>query len=397
MDGLRLGDVARPLTPVTPEDTLARAAELLRSAPFDMLPVVAGGSLLGVITERTLAEAAQAVFAGAAGVEQVRLAPLTGDLVTLVPALPAGATLEDAARAFERGPGSLPVVDQDGGYVGMVRRADLLSAVCQARRPPSIGGMATPLGVYLTTGTTSAGGRGSLGLMLTGAAMSLGFILASILLSLLVDGLQHVTGIPILAAMASTPMDWLHLNRYDIWRHLVPLLRLLFFGALLRFSPLAGFHAAEHQVVHAVEKQRPLTPESVAKMPRPHPRCGTRLFAVLVLWELFTEVLPVGDPRLQYVGAAIAILLWWRRLGHHLQQWVTTRPASRKQLQSAIRAAEELLARFEQAPPKRLTLARRLWFMGLPQVVAGGTAAMWIWLVVAQHWPWMARYDVLFR
>ena len=57
MDGLRIGDVARPLTPLTPDDTLARAAEILRSVPFELVPVAAGGRLVGVVRQQALAEA----------------------------------------------------------------------------------------------------------------------------------------------------------------------------------------------------------------------------------------------------------------------------------------------------------------------------------------------------
>ena len=45
-----------------------------------------------------------------------------------------------------------------------------------------------------------------------------------------------------------------------------------------------GFHGAEHKAIHALEAGAPLTPESVQKFPRLHPRCGTTfLFLVVVV------------------------------------------------------------------------------------------------------------------
>jgi uncharacterized protein YqhQ len=45
-----------------------------------------------------------------------------------------------------------------------------------------------------------------------------------------------------------------------------------------------GFHGAEHKAIHALEAGAPLTPESVQKFSRLHPRCGTTfLFLVVVV------------------------------------------------------------------------------------------------------------------
>jgi uncharacterized protein YqhQ len=45
-----------------------------------------------------------------------------------------------------------------------------------------------------------------------------------------------------------------------------------------------GYHGAEHKAIHALEAGAPLTPESVQRFPRLHPRCGTTfLFLVVVV------------------------------------------------------------------------------------------------------------------
>lgn len=377
MDGLRIREVARPLAPLTADDTLARAAETLRSVPFDRVPVVDGGRLRGVVTAETLTRAMYAALTGIASPDDLRLMPLEEPLVTPAVTLLADQPLEDAASALDEDTRSAPVVDADGRYIGMVAAADVAHALLHARRPPSIGGMATPLGVYLTTGTQSAGGRGSLGLVLTGVCLGLLFALTNLLTGALFHLVEFGTGIPIRATLTSTPLGWWHLNRYDIWPHLIWVAGMAIFAVLFRLSPLTGYHAAEHQVVHAIEQDRPLTPESVARMPRVHPRCGSRFFAIGLLAGLFLVALPVdtaaGDDPVSLAGlaAVAAVLLWWRRLGTHLQNYVTTRPASPRQLRSAIAAAEELLAKWQHGERRRPTLAQRLWHMGLPQVGFG--------------------------
>jgi CBS domain-containing protein len=72
---------------------------------------------------------------------------------------------------------ALPVVDASGSYRGMVSRADLVAALGQQVRPPVVGGMATPLGVWLTTGSLS-GGAPPLGLFLSGATLAFCFFVA---------------------------------------------------------------------------------------------------------------------------------------------------------------------------------------------------------------------------
>ena len=397
MDGLRIGDVARPLTPLTPEDTVGRAAERLRSVPYDKVPVVAAGHLVGVVTEEALGSAARAVLDGVAAPEQVRLLPLDNGLLRPVAALAADGGLADAAAAIHRAKGALPVVDREGRYIGMLAESDLADAVCRAQRPLSIGGMATPLGVYLTTGTLSAGARGSLGLFLTGVSVAALFLVAGVLTGFVMQGLEWATGIPMRAAVHSTPVSWLNLNRYDIWPHVVSLLNLLMWVVLFRLSPLTGTHAAEHQVVHAVEQDRPLTPENVARMPRAHPRCGTRLFAIVLLVLISIDVLPLSDglgplmlgSTAQYLIAVVAVLLWWRTLSRQIQERVTTKPASQKQLRNAIAVAEELLARHREQPPRRLSLWGRIWHMGILQVVSGSS------LVYAVVFPWVERRGLL--
>ncbi len=46
---------------------------------------------------------------------------------------------------------------------------------------------------------------------------------------------------------------------------------------------LYGYHGAEHKTINAYEAGAPLTPESVARFPLEHPRCGTAFLLVVVV------------------------------------------------------------------------------------------------------------------
>ena len=61
----------------------------------------------------------------------------------------------------------MPVLDESNRYLGMISRADVLSALTGYIRPASVGGMATPLGVWLTDGVLN-GGAPVIGLFLSG-------------------------------------------------------------------------------------------------------------------------------------------------------------------------------------------------------------------------------------
>jgi hypothetical protein len=158
---------------------------------------------------------------------------------------------------------------------------------------------------------------------------------------------------------------------------LMPFLVLLL---LVRFTTVAGYHAGEHQTVWAIERGEPLTPESVARMPRPHPRCGTNLVVGLMIFEILRDF----SPHIAFIAA----VLFWRRLGTFVQLYLSTRPATRKQLESGIRAGKELLERYRENPVglAAAPLHRRIWNLGLLQTIIGvgiGTT-LFAWLL--QQW-----------
>jgi uncharacterized protein YqhQ len=121
---------------------------------------------------------------------------------------------------------------------------------------------------------------------------------------------------------------------------------------------LFGYHGAEHKTINAFEAGAELTPESVAKFPLEHARCGTAFMLTLVLlsilvftalgplpmiWRLASRVLllPV------LAGVAVEYIRWTaNHLGNPIVQWMikpnlalqklTTREPDMKMLEVAI-------------------------------------------------------------
>ena len=91
-------------------------------------------------------------------------------------------------------------------------------------------------------------------------------------------------------------------------RHVVEgVLRALVFIGYLAVIGLWGdirtvfaYHGAEHKTINAYENDAPLTPDSVEKFSRIHPRCGTSFLLVVVVVSIVVFALAGNGP------------LWWR-------------------------------------------------------------------------------------
>ncbi|MGQ9696427.1 MAG: DUF1385 domain-containing protein [Armatimonadota bacterium] len=331
----------RHVPPLRPDDTLGRALEMMRASGLHTLPVAENGTLKGVIRRQAL----HALLRQQG--EQGRARPVADLLELEYHPLPSPYSVEDALDAAASAPdGVLIAVDSVGGYHGVVTHADLLSLWTNAVRPQRIAGMATPIGVYLTTGTLRAG-VGNLGLALTGVLLAVFYLVSDY-------AAARIT--------ASLGTEWsLSLAGFTV-REVLPLALMLL---LIRWSPLAAYHAAEHQTVSAIEQGEALVPEVVSRMPRAHPRCGTNVVVILVVFAAVQWV----DP---YI-ALVTSLLAWRHLGRYLQQYITTRPASPKQLQKGLEAGQELLAKYREELVRAggSSAIRRAWNLGWIQVLAG--------------------------
>ncbi len=108
---------SNPVT-IGPQDTLSKAKAIMDAGSFRRVPVVDGGRLVGILTERDLRE-----YTGYLESTRVNAAMRTA-LVTVTPYN----TVEDAARLMLKHKiGGLPIV-ADGALVGIVTTSDLLRA-----------------------------------------------------------------------------------------------------------------------------------------------------------------------------------------------------------------------------------------------------------------------------
>jgi CBS domain-containing protein len=336
---------------LTPADSVGKAAEAVRNSTVGAVPVVESGWIAGLVTAEVLAEYLSA--GSPEWLKERRVAELPLERAV---ALPERLSPQEALHYLrENGLERAPVVDAANGLAGMVSTAELVSAVCGRVRPPLIGGMATPFGVYLTGGG-ARGGVGDWALVSTGAYLALMNLVAAGLAEWLVGKQGALAG-----ALAAVP--------FAANGEAAGWLTFLLFALMFRLSWITGYHAAEHQVVHTIEAGDDLRPEVVRAKPRVHPRCGTNLVAAVLIAGFFWEHFHAGSYGL--LLAIVATLFLWRRVGGFFQQYVTTRPASPGQLESGILAGEQLMERFQQQPRVPLTVARRIWNMGLLQVLAG--------------------------
>ncbi|MBV9867179.1 MAG: DUF1385 domain-containing protein [Abitibacteriaceae bacterium] len=273
--------------------------------------------------------------------------------------VPAVFSLQNALMTLERYDAlALPVIDTMGSYRGMISRSDVLAALGGQVRPPVVGGMATPIGVWLTTGTISAGAP-PLGLFLSGMTMAACLMMAQIIMLIGLNAISSEWGAMFYSGrLGATSESGSLLNL------IVTLVQSLLFLVLMRSLPLSGIHAAEHQTVWAIERGLPLTPEYVAQMPRAHPRCGTNLVALGGLIQISFQHLPEINS-----GTVLATLLFiylaWRNFGTLLQEWFTTKPATPKQLASGIKAGRELMEKYQEQPHVLTSFGSRLFNSGL--------------------------------
>ncbi len=338
-------EAMRAVVDVHPEDSLVRAASLLRDGHPGVLPVVDGRTLIGVVTDRSLAEA---IALGRDPLDAVRSATQP-----YLEVRPYASGAEALRLLVESGEPGLLVVDDLGNLLGVVSPSDLVADTRLEPSPSIVGGMATPFGVYLTAGSVRAGAPGW-ALASTGALLFLLYVAAA----LLAWWLHGAAGGP----------PWLRQTIAAVGPTALFLLG-------LRALPLSRIHGAEHKVVHAIERGEPLVPAVVARMPRVHPRCGTNIAVGATLFLGIATSRAIPDESLRLIVAAVVTLLFWRRIGEVFQRFVTTREPNRRQLEVAIRAGRELLEAYRWSRIGRPSLWLRLKNSGLFHVMAGSLAA----------------------
>lgn len=344
----------------------------MRRTGTDNLPVTSEGALVGEVSQKLIAE----------HVKHNLSDPLLSSVSEIMTppgftASPAENPVELLSRIMQLDPlpilSAAPIVDADGYCHGVVYVSELLSPDLSYRPKPSrIGGMATPFGVYLTDGAIQAG-VSNIALAASGAMMAI---------IMLIGAFASQEGLTILARHLQPPWNTtVFLDPGKAAGHPLVLTAILALEALaalpflllMRFSILAGYHAAEHQTVHAIERNEPLLPEIVSRMPRVHPRCGTNLLAAVFLFSCFWQLMN-SIPMLQGIAlipTALLTLALWRKFGNFLQDRFTTRTPTKRQISAGIFAGQQLLEKFVESQPARNSLLRRIWCIGLLQSLAG--------------------------
>lgn len=364
-----LNDILKHTPPLTSEDSAARAIRLLRTRGLPAIPVTHGPHVAGIVSANDLFGLA----AGGADPQHIlRTTPLSQVIRPLTVVASEHQTLESLAGALRDHPApAVPVFAADGRYLGLLLPRDILAALAGEPIVPPIAGLATPVGVYLTTGALRAG-AGDLGLAASGA-----FLMAiNLAAAAVIYGLARLADhfIPVPEQVAAHPGAAAAILALVLFYGL----QILVFLLLLRLSPLAGIHAAEHMVVRAVEEGEDLILEKVRQMPRVHPRCGTNLMALLILLVIAQQLMSSlggavdeGSRVFALFLVVMIVLLTWRRLGGALQRWITTRPPSDRQIAQAITVAESLVGRLRARPSATATIPRRIWHAGFAQVLVG--------------------------
>ena len=187
-------------------------------------------------------------------------------------------SLQDALELLAGSPlPTLPIVDPDTGQVlAVLARPEAVPLP----EPPRLGGMATPLGVYLHDGVSS-GGAGFWGLFLTGVTLSL--------LALTAQAGAHGAGAGGVRASAPCCPLARRSRRPACGSGCRPFrpgcrCRLCFCSCGSSRCPAPMRRSIRSCI--ALKPMRRWFPEQVRAMPRVHPRCGTNLFAGFSLFLL---------------------------------------------------------------------------------------------------------------
>lgn len=331
---------------------LLEAMDLLKSYKVSAFPVInLDREVIGVVSENDVSHLI--AIQSTSGWSELKNYTLENVYQPCKKTRPAGSTLDEIVGEFvDKELDILPIVDENSKYTGyVVTAASVVNYTSSSVKPRTIGGLATPLGVYLTDGYYNAG-AGVAGLFLTGVAFS-------IVLTLITLGSLFL------------------IDRYPVPESFLLIFQLGLFILILRISPLVGYHASEHMTIHAMEKGLELTVENVREQPKEHVRCGTNLmflmFGLSFLYLIsldFLHYLSLISHTLILIVLSSLLIFNWKKIGNVLQKFLTTAKPTDKQLKSGIRAAEELLDYYkDNTSPVKYTLARKIWNMGILQVL----------------------------
>lgn len=362
MTNQSITELIKPPRVVGSSESIRRAAGIIHASEGSWALVIKGGQVIGGISEHAIAS-----HLALSDDPEITLDQPAEGIVEPYPLyINPMITRSDAARIFsESGLDVLPVVDNFGGLRGMLYRTDVVAVLTSNLRPATVGGMATPLGVYLTTGNIS-GGAGSLGLYLTGITLGLMMIISRAA----GDGAMSFLNKLIAHKLPVFMKTLTGIDAFGIGSLIISVGLLIL---LLKLSPLAGYHGAEHMTVHAIESGDDLTLENVRRYPRVHPRCGTNLLGAAAVFILITSQFSGEIAVLVAIGV---VMLGRKTIGDWMQTVFTTKSPSDHQLASAIAAGKEILKRYHDHPGLVSRGFSRIWKMGFLQAAAGMTTVL---------------------
>ncbi len=380
-DADNIAPLIRQIKKLSPNDTIGKAIVLFQIECVNLLPVVSNSRLVGIVSaEKLLALANEKP-------DIIEVASINMVMDAAENNVHASTNIQEAQRFFiENSISGAPVVS-GGTYIGWLYNADILGAATHNPSPPRIGGMATPLGVYLYT-TSITAGVGKFGLFATGLLMAFSLVIIqnlAVLSTALLYKQFHLDFFRIYTLLfLGLPVQSIISPQYEmVLVSINSIVTTFLFLVVLRFAPfMSGYHAAEHMSVNAIENGEALTVENVAKMSRVHPRCGTNLISILsficlgVTLIAFTLRTDWGQKNISFVAAMtiyliVIIAVTWRTVGIWIQEKWTTRVPTKKELESGVKAAIELMSTYRMASNVRQTTIDRILMMGIQYVMAG--------------------------
>ncbi len=106
-------------------------------------------------------------------------------------------------------------------------------------------------------------------------------------------------------------------------------------------------------------------------MPRAHPRCGTNYAVGIALFLGISSANWFGNPEVNFIFAILIALFLWQPLGMFLQNIVTTKKPTAKQIESGIAAGKELILKYQKHPTLHPSFGKKLWYSGIPHALVG--------------------------
>lgn len=327
---------------------------LFEQLQIDTLPVInVEGQIIGIVSEYDLAKVLPATLPD---VTSYRHKIKVADIMTReVWSERENTSIETLFSALnEMHTRFIPIVEDNNIYTGRcIKRSSLIDFLAGLVKPLSIGGLATPLGVYLTDGKHQAG-VGNFALTLTGMVFAL-----------LITFIELITGFLNLFFKLNTGFLFI--------------MNLAFFLLILRILPIVKLHAAEHKTINAIEKGLPLSAKTVSMQSRVHTRCGTNIMVLIIgiqiLIILSYELSIFQNVILHFaflIGGFSFLFSKWKDIGAFVQRVFTTAEPEEKYLASGIKAGEELLdLHRHDSDPHKPSIWLKIWNSGFLQVISG--------------------------